>query len=543
MKVDIFISGKAIRAWHLLSYSQLPYDSHFAAIFDCCHSGGMTREGARKARGITPPDDIRHRALRWNAELQMWEDRPYASPNPSPIIRHKSNVKTVRAELVNPMTVRAELVEAQVSTHHRIGRAISLRSMAKKQYDATRKTLKHHGPYLPIILEACQEEQLSYEYRHGAQSYGAFTYSLAATLRASRGKKVNPSFVRLMDGVEERLKKLKYPQVVSGPIESDRNFYWGGLMKNIINAVTVLLLATLLSGCGTLPDAKPFADATSALSVAVKTSGQAVSDSLRDAGGAMPGEESKKYEAYADELQKAWGDRVMAMQGAVTYAEAIADLVAAGNNGGATAKKVGDSLSALAAATNIPIASPVVGVISDIGKFIAERIAIVNASKTLEEAVAQAQPAVDKIAEQLAQDTTSKLKPILVNAYKNTISGIKTQYDADDNFAQQIGTKRDKYRKDALADQKNIPSLIEFDRMQETVSQKIKERNQKIEQAASTYKVRLQLVGTLSTAVTTWGTAHRDLANAIREKRKVTVTELQETVSDLKGLIKEVRAL
>lgn len=176
-------------------HSQLPYDSHFAAIFDCCHSGGMTREGARKARGITPPDDIRHRALRWNAELQMWEDRPYASPNPS--LAEKGDTRYL----------------GNSGTSYRIGRAISLRSMAKKQYDATRKTLKHHGPYLPIILEACQEEQLSYEYRHGTQSYGAFTYSLAATLRASREKKVNPSFVQLMDGVKERLKKLKYPQV------------------------------------------------------------------------------------------------------------------------------------------------------------------------------------------------------------------------------------------------------------------------------------------------------------------------------------------
>lgn len=26
-------------------YSQLPYGSHFAAVFDCCHSGGLTREG------------------------------------------------------------------------------------------------------------------------------------------------------------------------------------------------------------------------------------------------------------------------------------------------------------------------------------------------------------------------------------------------------------------------------------------------------------------------------------------------------------------
>lgn len=30
-------------------YSQFPYDSHFTAIFDCCHSGVITRESARKA--------------------------------------------------------------------------------------------------------------------------------------------------------------------------------------------------------------------------------------------------------------------------------------------------------------------------------------------------------------------------------------------------------------------------------------------------------------------------------------------------------------
>lgn len=100
-------------------YSQLPYDSHFAAIFDCCHSGGMTCEGARKARGITPPDDIRHRALRWNAELKMWEDRPYASPNPS--LAEKGDTSYLGSS----------------GASHRIGRAISLRSMAKKQYDAT----------------------------------------------------------------------------------------------------------------------------------------------------------------------------------------------------------------------------------------------------------------------------------------------------------------------------------------------------------------------------------------------------------------------
>jgi hypothetical protein len=299
------------------------------------------------------------------------------------------------------------------------------------------------------------------------------------------------------------------------------------------------LLITLLSGCGTLPDAKPFADATSALSAATKASGQAVSDSLRDAGGGMPSDESKKYEAR---LQDAWADRVNATQGAVSYAEAITGLIAAGNEGGETAKKVGDSLSALAAAANITIAAPVAAA-SEIGQFLAKRIAIVRASQTLEDAVTQAQPAIDRIAEQLSKDTTGNLKPILLESYKNTVSGIKSGYEDDDNFARQLNKKRIKFREAALADQRKVPDLIELEHMQETVTPRLEERDRKIEQASAAYKARLQLVNALSSAITTWAAAHRDLAKAIKEKRKVTVAELQESLNDLKELIKKVEAL
>jgi hypothetical protein len=176
-------------------YSQLPYDCYFAAIFDCCHSGGMTREGGRKIRGIVPPDDIRHRSLRWNVDLQMWEDRPLPPVNPS-LVDTKPGRKYAGA---NGATFR-------------IGRAMPLRTLPNNQYDKVRRDLKHHGPYLPVIMEACQEGQLSYEYRHGAQSYGAFTFSLAETLRAERRRKRNPNFLQLKESIGDRLKKLKYDQ-------------------------------------------------------------------------------------------------------------------------------------------------------------------------------------------------------------------------------------------------------------------------------------------------------------------------------------------
>jgi hypothetical protein len=52
--------------WFCELCSQLPYETQFIAVLDCCHSGGMTRNGAQKVRGLTPSDDIRHRSLRWD---------------------------------------------------------------------------------------------------------------------------------------------------------------------------------------------------------------------------------------------------------------------------------------------------------------------------------------------------------------------------------------------------------------------------------------------------------------------------------------------
>jgi hypothetical protein len=64
------------------------------------------------------------------------------------------------------------------------------------------------GPYLPLIIEACREAELSYEYRHGASSYGAFTFALALELR----KRKSISFKRLIDVTGDKLAELGYEQ-------------------------------------------------------------------------------------------------------------------------------------------------------------------------------------------------------------------------------------------------------------------------------------------------------------------------------------------
>src|SRR5262249_1031512 len=130
-------------------YSQLPYTSHFMMVLDCCHAGGLAR-GTLQPRGLDPPDDIRHRLLRWDATVEMWKPRHL-----EPINKDLSKLKD------KEMYVGTSGVET------RLGRAVSLRTLANKDFDKVTRDKNHKGPYFPIVLEACGVDELSYEYQHG----------------------------------------------------------------------------------------------------------------------------------------------------------------------------------------------------------------------------------------------------------------------------------------------------------------------------------------------------------------------------------------
>jgi hypothetical protein len=115
--------------------------------------------------------------LRWDRDEDMWVARKLPSLNES-----------LAGKRIGPEYVGHNGVT------RRFGRAMTLRTRPDNEYDKTRKELGHHGPYLPILLEACQEQELSYEYRDGATSYGAYTFSMAKVLREHRGRGANLSF-------------------------------------------------------------------------------------------------------------------------------------------------------------------------------------------------------------------------------------------------------------------------------------------------------------------------------------------------------------
>ena len=181
-------------------YSHFPYAAEFVAIFDCCHAGGMTR-GGQRIRGIEPPDDLRHRELRWSPEHQMWVPRNFV----------EAAVSSKRALVGHPRKHGKE------SLHRRgLGEAKKLWSASSKDFDKAKATYGNKGPYAPLLIYAAGEDELAAEYDHGAISYGAFTFALA---KRARQPGVAPSFKALVDGVRDELSALGYQQTpqLAGP--------------------------------------------------------------------------------------------------------------------------------------------------------------------------------------------------------------------------------------------------------------------------------------------------------------------------------------
>ena len=187
--------------------------------------------GVQGTRSIGMPDDIRHRALRWDKKSQMWLPRM-----PLLAAGHKLKAAMIEQESGKRAVVSATVkVEGRVGidgTLRRIGRAQALRGDSPADYEQRRNEYGHNGPYMPIILEACAEDQSAYEYQHGSVSYGAFTYALCESQNMGRTPIKNAptlTFATLIEATKKRVKPVargpQTPQLVCAAVHRDQAIF------------------------------------------------------------------------------------------------------------------------------------------------------------------------------------------------------------------------------------------------------------------------------------------------------------------------------
>lgn len=175
-------------------YSQLLYASRFVIIVDACHSGGVHRGGAT-VKGLIPPDDIRHRELRWDIDKEMWVPRKF---------------RKLDEDAVGD---KAKKIFGSDGATERLARASFARGKLKHGSWKKGSIGKgpdgvENGPYLPVIIEACAEHEKAFEYQHGATSHGAFTFCLASLLRQHK----EITFKELVTLTGKQLAELGYKQ-------------------------------------------------------------------------------------------------------------------------------------------------------------------------------------------------------------------------------------------------------------------------------------------------------------------------------------------
>ena len=115
-----------------------------AKIIDC-YAGGLVRALHGRARTLSVPPDIRHRMQQWDKVRRSWTPRDLDPLTPG-----------------LPDSAR-EKYSGKNGATYKLGRAVPLRRLDDKEYDAVRALRGHKGPYLPVVLEACRENQLSYD--------------------------------------------------------------------------------------------------------------------------------------------------------------------------------------------------------------------------------------------------------------------------------------------------------------------------------------------------------------------------------------------
>jgi hypothetical protein len=310
------------------------------------------------------------------------------------------------------------------------------------------------------------------------------------------------------------------------------NFNWSRKWRTM--QAMLLMLVVTATGCTSLPDVGPFADATHQLKAAVAQSGSTVSDELRYTEG---GKET------AEQLDQAWKARNQAFEAIAAYSDSLEAIVSSGNQGAQAAGELADSIQEFAEAAGIAIpASPAaIQVASDSIKLLVKYIAITRAAKSLEEAMVKTQPAVEQIVKLIVEDLED-IDGIFLAANKLVEINFKNSYATRISYRKAL---EDFVQKADVTDANDavLKRLAQVNELLDSTNSWYSEYQQGLETNQRRLRVGRTLIKTAQASVQQWVTAHKQVVNALKNRRPVSTESLLEAAVEIRYLLKRIREL
>jgi hypothetical protein len=293
-----------------------------------------------------------------------------------------------------------------------------------------------------------------------------------------------------------------------------------------------VLLALLLAGCAAPPSADSFVTATAELRTAMHATGQAVESHLRT---------SEAGPERAAIFAERWQQRSSAFDAMDEYALTLDDIVAAGESGAESVRRISQSLEALADDLGIdsPPASAAESVL-DLIQSIGTQISRVAAAQSLAEALEQSSDAVDGITSILSDDLAD-IDPILIALHADVRSDILAEYSTERSFlAEIIAQRRQLYSLGLHAlSPEETQQLAELDALIEQARSWHEPMQQRLDEVEQTFTDSRELVRLARAALDAWQAAHHDLHAAITQQRPVDHTALSDITLQIRRIAGE----
>ncbi len=300
--------------------------------------------------------------------------------------------------------------------------------------------------------------------------------------------------------------------------------------QNSVSALSVLFVLVGLCGCASLPDVGPFVNATNKARKSVQSAAVAVEVELRHMGD----------DENAKQLRSVFEHRNKAYDALFEYSNSLQAIVSAGNKGAESAEKVADSVKELAGAVDLalPGSEAAIGLSIDAAKFVSNQIAIARAAKSLEQALVNADFAVQQIADMIQLDLKD-LDEILVAANRAAENKLVFSYSDFLKYRTELKLKLEQYEFDEV----NLDQQLKYAQLLEATNPEYQIYLNEQEAIRKSLRAGQALIFATTKLAEEWSAAHTSLITAIKERRPVNIDSLTEAAVEINELIRKVREL
>lgn len=351
------------------------------------------------------------------------------------------------------------------------------------------------------------------------------------------------------------LARCEFAALSHGSSNGSRRLHAYANVAFLLRAVIGVWLYAWVSGCATPPNPTAFADASHSLAASVRAVGAEVHDQL---------EASAATKDDASLFERHWAARNNALKAASCYSQSLVKVFAESHASQpaalsrslqtlARALGVGGKLDPVSATIietsswtgagqSVEVGAGVLAATADTIAFIQAQIALVHASRTLEEALIRAQPVIERMAALIISDTHDLEKIIRASAVRQRLA-LTDEFNDALAFSQSLDRRRDEIRRLSYSELRtsDLEELSRIDTLKASVAADLAPYSSSSASINQRESDALDAIRSTRGAIETWADAHRSLAQTASADQPPDTAQLIEAIAQLNTLIVRMR--